>query len=71
MQLQQVLMNLVINGLDAMADVDRNLELASKSQRAENRARRGGGCTPIGDEPRLVIGMNYGFPAPSQCILQR
>jgi signal transduction histidine kinase len=42
-QLQQILMNLVINGLDAMADVDGNLELASKSRRAENRARCGGG----------------------------
>jgi C4-dicarboxylate-specific signal transduction histidine kinase len=34
-QLQQVLMNLVINGIDAMKDVDGNRELAIKSQRAE------------------------------------
>jgi C4-dicarboxylate-specific signal transduction histidine kinase len=39
-QSPQVLMNLVINGLDAMADVGGNLELASKSLRAENREHR-------------------------------
>src|SRR5467141_191951 len=35
-QLQQVLMNLMINGIDAMKDVDGARELAVKSQRAEN-----------------------------------
>src|SRR4030081_523610 len=35
-QLQQVLMNLMINGIDAMKDVDETRELAIKSQRAEN-----------------------------------
>jgi predicted ATPase/signal transduction histidine kinase len=35
-QLQQVLMNLMINGIDAMKNVDGARELAIKSQRAEN-----------------------------------
>jgi PAS domain S-box-containing protein len=35
-QLQQVLMNLMINGIDAMKDVDGTRELAIKSQRGEN-----------------------------------
>jgi C4-dicarboxylate-specific signal transduction histidine kinase len=35
-QLQQVLMNLMINGIDAMKDVVVTRELAIKSQRAEN-----------------------------------
>ena len=35
-QLQQVLMNLMINGIDAMKDEDGTRELAVKSQRAEN-----------------------------------
>ena len=35
-QLQQVLMNLMINGIDAMKDVDGTRELAIMSQRAEN-----------------------------------
>ncbi len=35
-QLQQVLMNLMINGIDAMKDVDGTRELAIRSQRAEN-----------------------------------
>jgi len=35
-QLQQVLMNLMINGIDAMKDVDGARELAIKSQRTEN-----------------------------------
>ncbi len=35
-QLQQVLMNLMINGIDAMKNVDGVRELAIKSQRAEN-----------------------------------
>jgi PAS domain S-box-containing protein len=35
-QLQQVLMNLMINGIDAMKDVEWARELAVKSQRAEN-----------------------------------
>jgi PAS domain S-box-containing protein len=35
-QLQQVMMNLIINGIDAMKDVDGTRELAIKSQRAEN-----------------------------------
>jgi PAS domain S-box-containing protein len=35
-QLQQVLMNLMINGIDAMKDVDGTRELAIKSRRAEN-----------------------------------
>jgi hypothetical protein len=28
-------------------------------------------CVPIGDEPVSVIGMNYGFPIPSQRVLLR
>ena len=36
MQLQQVLMNLMINAIDAMKDGDGTRELAVKSQRAEN-----------------------------------
>src|SRR2546427_192389 len=35
-QLQQVMMNLMINGIDAMKDVDGMRELAIESQRAEN-----------------------------------
>ena len=35
-QLQQVLMNLMLNGVEAMKDVDGARELAIKSQRAEN-----------------------------------
>src|SRR5258708_17484688 len=35
-QLQQVMMNLIINGIDAMKDVDGTRELAIKSQRAEH-----------------------------------
>jgi signal transduction histidine kinase len=35
-QLQQVLMNLMINGIDAMKDVEGARELAIESQRAEN-----------------------------------
>jgi PAS domain S-box-containing protein len=35
-QLQQVLMNLMINGIDAMKDVDGTRELAIKSRRAKN-----------------------------------
>jgi len=35
-QLQQVLMNLMVNGIDAMKDVDGTRELAIKSQRAEH-----------------------------------
>jgi PAS domain S-box-containing protein len=35
-QLQQVMMNLMLNGIDAMRDVDGTRELAIKSQRAEN-----------------------------------
>jgi signal transduction histidine kinase len=35
-QLQQVLMNLMINGIDAMKDVDGTRELAIKSQRGGN-----------------------------------
>jgi len=35
-QLQQVLMNLMLNGVDAMKDMDGTRELAIKSQRAEN-----------------------------------
>jgi PAS domain S-box-containing protein len=35
-QLQQVLMNLIVNGVDAMHDVDRPRELIIKSQPAEN-----------------------------------
>ena len=36
-QLQQVMMNLMINGIDAMKNVDGRRELAIKSQRAENK----------------------------------
>jgi PAS domain S-box-containing protein len=35
-QLQQVLMNLIMNGIDAMKDVDGTRELVIKSQRGEN-----------------------------------
>jgi signal transduction histidine kinase len=35
-QLQQVLMNLMLNGIEAMKDVEGTRELAIKSQRAEN-----------------------------------
>jgi len=35
-QLQQVLMNLMINGIDAMKEVDGTRELIIKSQRTEN-----------------------------------
>ncbi len=35
-QLQQVMMNLMLNGIDAMKDVDGTRELTIKSQRAEN-----------------------------------
>ena len=35
-QLQQVLMNLMTNGIDAMKDVDGTCELAIKSQQAED-----------------------------------
>ncbi len=35
-QLQQVLMNLMLNGMDAMKDVDGTRELSIKSQQAEN-----------------------------------
>jgi PAS domain S-box-containing protein len=35
-QLQQVLMNLMLNGIDAMKDLDGTRELAIKSQRGEN-----------------------------------
>jgi signal transduction histidine kinase len=35
-QLQQVLMNLMLNGIDAMKDVDGTRELTIKSQRAED-----------------------------------
>ena len=35
-QLQQVMMNLIVNGIDAMKDVDRVRELAIKSQRGDN-----------------------------------
>src|SRR3989475_5963894 len=35
-QLQQVMMNLFMNSIDAMKDVDGTRELAIKSQRAEN-----------------------------------
>ena len=35
-QLQQVMMNLVSNSIDAMKDLDGSRELAIKSQRAEN-----------------------------------
>jgi signal transduction histidine kinase len=36
-QLQQVLMNLRLNGIDAMKEVNGTRELAIKSQRAENQ----------------------------------
>jgi PAS domain S-box-containing protein len=35
-QLQQLMMNLIVNGIDAMKDVDETRELAIQSQRAEN-----------------------------------
>jgi signal transduction histidine kinase len=36
-QLQQVMMNLTVNSIDAMKDVDGTRELAIRSQRAENK----------------------------------
>src|ERR1700732_2158809 len=39
-QLQQVLMNLIVNGVDAMHDMDGPRELIIKSQPAENNERR-------------------------------
>src|SRR5258708_34547659 len=36
-QLQQVMMNLISNSIDAMKDLDGSRELAIKSQRAENQ----------------------------------
>jgi len=36
-QVQQVLMNLIMNGIDAMKDVDRERELTIRSQRVDNR----------------------------------
>ena len=36
MQLQQVLMNLIVNGVEAMHDVDRPRQLTVKSQPAQN-----------------------------------
>jgi signal transduction histidine kinase len=39
-QLQQVLMNLMINGIEAMKDVDGQRELAVKSQRSEDKQLR-------------------------------
>jgi signal transduction histidine kinase len=36
-QVQQVLMNLIMNGIDAMKDVDRERELTIRSQWADNR----------------------------------
>ena len=42
-QLQQVLMNLMVNGIDAMRDVDGTRELAVKSERGDERASCGVG----------------------------
>jgi signal transduction histidine kinase len=36
-QLQQVMMNLIMNGIDAMKEVDGTRDLAVKSERAENQ----------------------------------
>jgi hypothetical protein len=50
-QLQQVLMNLCVNSIDAMKDVDGTRELIVKPQRAENE--------------RLMVSVSYtvvGFP---------
>ncbi len=52
-QLQQVLMNLMLNGMDAMKDVDGTRELAIKSQRAES-------------EQVLVIVSDTGVGLPAQ-----
>jgi signal transduction histidine kinase len=52
-QLQQVLMNLMINGIEAMKDVDGRRELAVKSQRAE-------------DEQLMVSVSDTGVGLPSQ-----
>jgi NO-binding membrane sensor protein with MHYT domain/nitrogen-specific signal transduction histidine kinase len=52
-QLQQVMMNLMINGIDAMKEVDGTRELAIKSQRAE-------------DELLLVSVSDTGVGLPSQ-----
>ncbi len=52
-QLQQVLMNLMINGIEAMKDVDGLRELAVKSQRAE-------------DEQLMITVSDTGVGLPSQ-----
>jgi C4-dicarboxylate-specific signal transduction histidine kinase len=55
-QLRQVLMNLMINGIDAMKEVDGARELAIQSQRAENEqllvsvSDTGVGLPPKGDQ---------------------
>src|ERR1700726_4121027 len=55
-QLQQVMMNLVSNSIDAMKDLDGSRELAIKSQRAENEqlmvsvCDTGVGLPPLADE---------------------
>jgi predicted ATPase/signal transduction histidine kinase len=56
-QLQQVLMNLMINGIDAMKDVEEARELAIKSQRAE-------------DEQLLVSVSDTGVGLPPQHVDQ-
>jgi signal transduction histidine kinase len=52
-QLQQVMMNLMLNGMDAMKDVDGTRELAINTQRAEN-------------EQVLVIVSDTGVGLPTQ-----
>src|ERR1700722_4058224 len=52
-QLQQVMMNLVSNSIDAMKDLDGSRELAIKSQRAENEQLMVSVCdTGVGLPPR-------------------
>jgi PAS domain S-box-containing protein len=55
LQLQQVLMNLMINGIDAMKDLDGARELAIKSQNAENdEIRVSVNDTGVGLPPHLA-----------------
>ena len=76
-QLQQVMMNLIMNSIDAMKDVDGTRELAIKSQRAENEqlmvsvSDTGVGLPPskrnrssMRSSPRRFMGPVWGFDQP-------
>ena len=76
-QLQQVMMNLIMNSIDAMKDVDGTRELAIKSQRTENgeliglcqRFRRGAAAAAGGPRssmpslPRSFTGSAWDCPS--------